>query len=118
MSWYGANAYGLWAHGRDWANYKSEGFLPTEAQWEYAARGSEFRDFPWGSGAEPGQLNVARMEGMVRAVVLGRWWVIGPWDLVVSHAFQGAWKFVCDRLRSPGMRCRHQRESKSCRWSR
>ncbi|CAJ1414499.1 unnamed protein product, partial [Effrenium voratum] len=59
VSWYGANAYGLWAHGRDWANYKSEGFLPTEAQWEYAARGSEFRDFPWGSGAEPGQLNVS-----------------------------------------------------------
>lgn len=51
VSWYGANAYALWAHGRDWRGYKSarESFLPTEAQWEYAARGVEPLQYPWGN---------------------------------------------------------------------
>jgi len=51
VSWYGANAYSLWANGRDWRAYRDEkggSFLPTEAQWEYAARGPEFRTYPWG----------------------------------------------------------------------
>eukprot|EP00971_Amphidinium_carterae_P003534 69932-Amphidinium_carterae.1 len=50
VTWYGANAYSLWAHGADHMKYKSaeEGFLPTEAQWEYAARGPVPVNFPWG----------------------------------------------------------------------
>lgn len=62
VSWYGANAYALWAHGQDWRNYKSAAsahFLPTEAQWEYAARGQETLQFPWGDeDATPDLLNV------------------------------------------------------------
>lgn len=50
VSWYGAAAYSLWAAGRDWKAFHSESFLPTEAQWEYAARGAEWRRFPWGDG--------------------------------------------------------------------
>jgi formylglycine-generating enzyme len=54
VSWFGANAYSIWANGRDWTNYRGEAgadpasFLPTEAQWEYAARGACYRKFPWG----------------------------------------------------------------------
>jgi sulfatase modifying factor 1 len=54
VSWYGANAYSLWANGRGWKGYRGEGgaepesLLPTEAQWEYAARGASYRPFPWG----------------------------------------------------------------------
>ncbi len=53
VSWYGANAYSLWANGGRWAEYRThEGDLPSEAQWEYAARGARSQPFPWGDASD------------------------------------------------------------------
>jgi acyl carrier protein len=63
VSWYGAHAYARWANQANWRDYRyaeATGYLPSEAQWEYAARGVSTTRYPWGNAEpKPHLLNVA-----------------------------------------------------------
>jgi len=51
----------LWSEASNYCSwkYRNGGRLPTEEEWEAAARGSQLRRYPWGNQWEPGRANVA-----------------------------------------------------------
>jgi formylglycine-generating enzyme required for sulfatase activity len=54
VTWYEAEAYAHWRGGR----------LPTEAEWEYAARGPDALIYPWGNEFDTSLCNVVQSSGL------------------------------------------------------
>lgn len=62
VTWYGAVAYCHWLSAETGHTYR----LPTEAEWEKAARGTDGRIYPWGNTFEANQLNADEGEQKVK----------------------------------------------------
>jgi formylglycine-generating enzyme required for sulfatase activity len=60
VSWHDARAFCAWlteAHRASGAGTPPQFRLPTEAEWEHAARGTDGRAFPWGDAWDAGRAN-------------------------------------------------------------
>lgn len=64
ISWEDAQAYCDWLSQMDGRSYR----LPSEAEWEYGARGGRPTAYPWGNSAEKHHANYAMQVGMTSPV--------------------------------------------------
>jgi formylglycine-generating enzyme required for sulfatase activity len=73
VSWYEAMAYGRWLS----AKLNEKVTLPTEQQWERAARGRDGREYPWGKDYVSGRANIDESWGSKGTQNVGRTTAVG-----------------------------------------
>jgi formylglycine-generating enzyme required for sulfatase activity len=91
VSWYEALAYCAWQSERH-AGWRVG--LPTEAQWEFAARGPEGRKYPWGS-TEPSDRH-ANFDGRVGEATPVGIYPLGATTAGVHDLAGNVWEWCAD----------------------
>jgi formylglycine-generating enzyme required for sulfatase activity len=85
VTWYDAAEFAAWVGKR----------LPTEEEWEFAARGTDNLLYPWGNEWNPALANVDKRSGGIRAVGEGGKSLFGLFDMAGN-----AWEWTASDARS------------------
>jgi formylglycine-generating enzyme required for sulfatase activity len=96
VTWHAAQAYCRWAGGR----------LPTEAEWEYAARAGDAREFPWGAAPPTPQRANYSASGRGDTAPVGSY---EPNPLGLHDLAGNVWEFLLDAW-EPKYRSETQRD--------